>query len=136
MTSRGRKKLGRRARKELLYLGALLLLGVARLLPARALDAVSEFAGRCAFRLLGRERRKTLDNLAAAYGGAKGPAERRRIGRELFVNLGRNMAELALYHRLDAPRLRGLIRMEGREIVDRELARRGSSSPGTSGIGS
>lgn len=123
MTSRGRKKLGRRARKELLYLGALLLLGVARLLPARALYAVSEFAGRCAFRLLGRERRKTLDNLAAAYGGAKGPAERRRIGRELFVNLGRNMAELALYHRLDAPRLRGLIRMEGREIVDRELAK-------------
>lgn len=118
-----KKRVKHRLRKEFLYYGALFLLGIARLLPARALYAVFERGGACAWRLLRRERRKTLDNLAIAYGGEKSAAERERIGRELFVNLGRNMAELALYHRLDAERVKGFVRMEGKEIVDRELAK-------------
>ena len=115
------KKIKHKFRKELLYYCAIVVLFIARFIPSSILYAVLGFFGWCAYYLLGRERRKTLANLALAYGKEKSESERARIARALFVNLGRNMAELAIYPRLNEKSIHRLVRMEGREILDREL---------------
>jgi KDO2-lipid IV(A) lauroyltransferase len=116
------EKIKHKFRKDFLYYGAVALLAVARLLPARLLYALGTGGGWCAYHLLRRERRKTLANLALAYGEEKNAAERARIARGVFVNLGRNLMELALYSRLTEQNMHQLVSMEGKEIVDRALA--------------
>lgn len=115
------KKIKHKFRKELLYYCAVVLLAVSSIIPARLLFAIGTAGGWCAYYLLKRERRKTLANLALAYGGEKSAAERARLARAVFVNLGRNLSELALYPRLDDARFLQLVTMEGRNILDREL---------------
>lgn len=115
------KKIKHKFRKELLYYCAVGLLAVSRVIPARVLFAIGTACGWCAYYLLRRERLKTLDNLALAYGREKSAVERNRIARAVFVNLGRNLSELALYPRLDDERFLHLVTMEGREILDREF---------------
>lgn len=117
------KRVKHRFRKEFLYYCALMMLGIARLIPASALYAIGGFGGWCAYYMLARERRKALSNLELAYGKEKTAAERACIARGVFVNLGRNLTELALYPRLDARRVTQLITMEGREILDRARER-------------
>ncbi|MCX6338368.1 MAG: lysophospholipid acyltransferase family protein [Candidatus Aureabacteria bacterium] len=115
------EKVKHKFRKEFLYYCAVALLAVARVIPARVIFAIGTFGGWCAYYLLGRERRRTLANLALAYRQEKSAAERARIARAVFVNLGRNLSELALYPRLDDAQFRQLVTMEGKEIIDREL---------------
>jgi len=115
------EKVRHKFRKEFLYYCAVLLLAVARVIPARLIFAIGTFGGWCAYYLLRRERRRTLANLALAYGQVKSAAERTRIARAVFVNLGRNLSEMALYPRLDDEQFRQLVTMEGKEIIDREL---------------
>ena len=114
------RKVRHRFRKDLLYYAAVGLLAAARVVPARLLFALFSGAGWCAYHLLRRERRKALDNLAAAFGGEMTAAERARIARGVFVNQGKTMAELALSPRMDSAALHRLVSMEGREIIDRE----------------
>ena len=114
------RKVRHRFRKDLLYYAAVGLLAPARVVPARLLFALFSGAGWCAYHLLRRERRKALDNLAAAFGGEMTAAERARIARGVFVNQGKTMAELALSPRMDSAALHRLVSMEGREIIDRE----------------
>lgn len=114
------KKVKHRFRKEFLYYAAVALLEGSRLIPARLLYLFCAGGGWCAYYLLARERRKTLANLALAYGGEKSDRERARIARAVFANMGRTVAELALSPRIDTARLHELVTMEGKEIVDRE----------------
>ncbi|MDD5556510.1 MAG: lysophospholipid acyltransferase family protein [bacterium] len=116
------KRVRHKFRKEFLYWCAVALLAGSRLIPGRALYALGTAGGWCAYHLLRRERRKTLANLELALGRELGGAERRRLARAVFVNLGRNVTELALYSRLTNENIHGLVRIEGREIVDRALA--------------
>jgi len=115
------EKVKHKIRKELLYYCAVVLLAVARVIPARAIFAIGTCGGWCAYYLLRRERRRALANLALAYGQEKSATERIRIARAVFVNLGRNLSELALYPRLDDAHFSRLVTMEGRETIDREL---------------
>jgi len=117
------KKVKHRLRKELLYYAALAVLAGARLVPFPLLYYTGACLGWCSYYVLRRERRKTLANLELALGKEKPPGERRRIAREVFVNLGRNMVELAFYPRIDGDNIGAFVKMEGREIVDRELGK-------------
>jgi len=118
-----KKKIKHRFRKELLYYAAVALLAIARFIPLSLLFAIGTGCGWCSYYILRRERRKTLANLELAFGGEKSAAERRRIARAVFVNLGRNTAELGMYPRLDDTRFQEIVTMTGREIVDRELGK-------------
>ncbi|MCX6358128.1 MAG: hypothetical protein NT045_09720 [Candidatus Aureabacteria bacterium] len=108
-----------RFRKEFLYYSAVAILGIARFIPLAVLYGMGTFGGWCAYYLLARERRKTLEHLALAYGDENNASERAVIARAVFMNLGRNLAEIAFYPRLDPERVRGFISMEGREILER-----------------
>ncbi len=118
-----KKKIKHRLRKELLYYCAVIVLALARLVPATLLFWLGSFGGWCAYYLLRRERRKTLANLKVAYGREKCDEERARIARAVFVNLGRTMFELASYPRFNSRNIHRVVSMEGKEIIDRELRR-------------
>jgi KDO2-lipid IV(A) lauroyltransferase len=117
----GKKRVKHKFRKDILYWGAVGLLFMTRLLPSRLLYALGATGGFCAYYILRRERRKTVAHLAYAYGTEKGRAELKRIARTVFVNLGCNLAELALYPRLNDRNIHRIVSMEGKEILDREF---------------
>ena len=116
------EKVKHKFRKDFLYYCAVALLSLARLVPARALFALGTAGGWCAYYFLGRERRRALAHLELALGDQKSAAERGRIAREAFVNLGRNLSELALYPRLTDDNIHQLVSMEGREVLERARA--------------
>jgi KDO2-lipid IV(A) lauroyltransferase len=115
------RKIKHKFRKEFLYYCAVVMLAISRIIPMRLLFAIGTAGGWCAYYLLKRERRKTLANIELAYGGEKSAKERARLARAVFINLGRNVSELALYPRLDDASFRRFVAMEGQEILDREL---------------
>jgi KDO2-lipid IV(A) lauroyltransferase len=117
------KKINHRLRKEFLYYCAIVILSIARLVPLRLLFGLGTIGGFCAYYILRRERRKTLSNLALAYGNKKSKRERARIARAVFINLGRNLTELANYPKLNRKNIHLFVTMEGRDIVDRVLAK-------------
>ncbi|MBI4917885.1 MAG: lysophospholipid acyltransferase family protein [Acidobacteria bacterium] len=91
----------------------LAVLGVVSLLPGRARLAFGRALGRLAFRVLPRQRRTALDNLALAYPEADS-AWRRSVAEGAFAHLGRLLVEVLTMRRV-GPRLAERLRIEGRE---------------------
>lgn len=92
-------------------------------MPFRLAVKLGGLLGRFAFDIVRIRRRVTLDNLAAAFGERYTEAERRGIGRRSYVNFAKSMVEFASLDRLDAGRLREIVRLEGREHLDGSLER-------------
>jgi KDO2-lipid IV(A) lauroyltransferase len=86
--------LRKRLRRELRVRALLFFLPVLSRLPLRVAVALGAAFGFLAWYLVPKERRLALEHLAIAFPQASG-AERRRIGRASFVNLGRSALELA-----------------------------------------
>jgi KDO2-lipid IV(A) lauroyltransferase len=74
------------------------------------------------FRVLKKERQKTIRNLTAAFGGCKPPAEIEAIARKVFVNLSKNLIDWILLDRMSEDTLKGLVDIEGREKIERVLS--------------
>jgi KDO2-lipid IV(A) lauroyltransferase len=67
---------------------------VLRFLPWRLVVAAGALLGAGAYVFQVRRRRRALANLTMALGDTKDPAELRRLARGLFLNIGRNLAEI------------------------------------------
>ena len=96
------------------YLVARTIFGLLAAMPRRAAVGLGIGVGRIGFRLLGRLRRVALRNLAIAY-PEMSDAERQRVARGTFENLGRVLGEMS--------QLRGASREQIAGIVDFELSR-------------
>jgi KDO2-lipid IV(A) lauroyltransferase len=116
------KRLG----NDLVYAGVRLLLALGRALPYRAAVALGAALGGLGFVLARRDRRRALSNLEYALPDWSA-AERRRVARRAFANLGRSAAEavrmrdtLALAHVTFSPASRvalGAALAQGRGVV-------------------
>jgi KDO2-lipid IV(A) lauroyltransferase len=102
--------------------GVKLLTWLPLLLPYRWSIKAGGSVGAFAFDVVRIRRRVTLDNLKRAFGDTIGEAGRVRIGRRSYVNFAKSMVELASLRRLNAEKLRDLVRMHGREHLDAALA--------------
>ena len=91
------------------------------LLPLRLAVKLGGALGVVAFDIVRIRRRVTIDNIAAAFGNRYTESERRRIGRRSYINFAKSMIEFASLDRLDAARLRRIVRIEGREHLDAAL---------------
>jgi Kdo2-lipid IVA lauroyltransferase/acyltransferase len=101
-------------REALEFAFAWTLLSVFRLLPRRGALAAGAGVGALAWHLLPRLRRAGLRNLEMVFPDL--PAvERERILRNLYRNLGRQLAEFCQMSRYTAENTRGLARYEGLE---------------------
>lgn len=93
------------------------LLALARWLPRPALHAVGRTLGELAYRLDRKHTRVAVQNLAAAFGDALTPADRRRIARACWRHYGLITADAAAFPRLRAEDVGTRVRYEGLEAV-------------------
>ena len=90
------KKIRKNIKYALLVAAIKMLLVVIRVLPRKATMSLFGNLGALAFRLLKKERIKTISNLTIAYGEAKSSAEIAGMAKEVWVNLGKSGAEFAI----------------------------------------
>ncbi len=100
----------------------LALLRLVTLLPYRAQMGVGRLLGRLIYILTGSRKRIVDINLARCFPDLS-PAERNRIKRACYRNIGISLIEMAICWWWPAERLRGLVEIEGRQHVDEALAR-------------
>ncbi|MBI4343865.1 MAG: LPS export ABC transporter periplasmic protein LptC [Candidatus Omnitrophica bacterium] len=110
-------------RRRFMYWGFLGLQAVARLLPVGAAQACGRWLGRVAWLLLRREAARTEQHLAYAFGEALSAPQRRRIARQVFVNLGQTAMEWLLLPRLSPQAIQRLVTAEGIEHLRQAIAK-------------
>ena len=117
------RPLRKRIKNWLLFQIIRALIGLVRLLPRRT--AIKSFArlGALAFRLLRKEREKTLRHLHMAFGAQRSAAEIFSLGQSTFRALGRNAAEAMRLPQLRREGLDKIVRFVGREHLDQALRR-------------
>ena len=105
-----------------MYLGFRGLRALARSLPLAAARAFGRTLGGCAYRCLGLQRRLTEEHLRLALGEGVSAAERSRIARRVFANLGQTFMEWLHLSAVSAQALQALIACDGLEHVRHALA--------------
>ena len=73
------------------------------------------------FYLVRSERKKTIKHLTQVYQNSKTPKKINRMGKEVFLNLGRNMADAFGLARLNNKNIDRYIEIQGCEILDAAL---------------
>ncbi len=101
-----------------------LLVGLASVLPRRALLAIGSAAGAAGYLLDARHRAVALENVRAAYGDALDARERRRIVRRAWGHFGRITLDALTFPRWSAADVGGTVTVAGLENL-REAHRRG-----------
>src|SRR3990167_7470996 len=110
-------------RRRLMFLGFHGLRGLIGLLPARLAGALGAAVGWLAYSLLRGQRRLTLQHLAYGFGEAMPEAERRRVARRVFTNLGRNALEWLQLPRRSLDDIQRQVTAQGVEHVRDALAK-------------
>ena len=114
------RRLTKRGRRRLIYMGLSVALPLLRLLPWEAGRALGRFAGSLGFRLARRERDLALDQLRSAFAEKMSRAERERVCRRMFRNVGEGAMEMMLLPKKFGP---ALVRMVDGEDCRRNLNR-------------
>jgi KDO2-lipid IV(A) lauroyltransferase len=99
----------------------LLTFWVARL-PRGAALKFCAYLGRLAFWVVGHARRVTQENLSRVFGWPLGDPRLTEMAREVFINAGKNLADLMRMHRMNRSHIDGLIRIKGQHHVDQAMA--------------
>jgi KDO2-lipid IV(A) lauroyltransferase len=97
------KEIRKSIKYSLLIILIKLLLVVIKFLPRKVTMNFFGSLGALTFRLMKKERMKTINNLTTAYGTEKNQAEIYEMAREVFVNLGKSGAEFATKMGEDTP---------------------------------
>ena len=90
------KKLRKSIKYSLILLLIQAILIIVKILPWKWTSIFCAQLGTWSFYLLKKERQKTIRNLTIAYDDEKQPEEIEKMAREVFTNLGRAAAELAI----------------------------------------
>jgi KDO2-lipid IV(A) lauroyltransferase len=101
-----------------------LILGLLQIIPWSWSRVIFARMGWLAYYVLQKERQKTLKHLKIAFGQEKSDAEIKTLARNVFINLGRSFAELAVKLRIhDKERFFKNIKVTGKEHLDNALER-------------
>ncbi|MFH1189610.1 MAG: lysophospholipid acyltransferase family protein [Candidatus Omnitrophota bacterium] len=107
-------------RRYYLYYWGRCLAFVLYLLPAGSALAIGSLLGRIGFRLLGKYRNLTIDNLRSAFPGKSG-SEIRRLAAKVFENLGKTAVEFINFPKIDKSNIDRFVRIENVGILEGEL---------------
>jgi KDO2-lipid IV(A) lauroyltransferase len=91
-------------------------------LPRGAALKFCGFLGRLAYWIVADARRMTAKNLSRTFGWPEGHPRLARMTRGVFINAGKNVADLALIPRLNEVNIDRLIRVKGRHHLDLAMA--------------
>jgi KDO2-lipid IV(A) lauroyltransferase len=119
---------GKRLKRSVKYAAIIglikFILFTVKIMPSRWTSYLCARLGILAFHLVKKERQKTINNLTIAYGEEKTQTEIYRMARDVFYNLGRGAAELAV--KLNTNTEKAYFRnveVIGREHADNAVAR-------------
>ncbi|MBI4368269.1 MAG: lysophospholipid acyltransferase family protein [Candidatus Omnitrophica bacterium] len=108
-----------------LYFGLVLIQRIAAILPREVNYAIATALGTSAYKLLRKERAKTMRHLREAFGPDQSEEAINRIGRGAFVNLSKTAIDVLAFPRFGRKRFERLVHLEGStEKLDRVLARK------------
>ncbi|MBZ5638018.1 MAG: lysophospholipid acyltransferase family protein [Acidobacteriia bacterium] len=99
------------------------IVGIARVVPRRALAAVGSGAGRLAYAIDRTHRRIALENLRTILGASLPEGEVRRIAKACWRHFGRILFEALAFPRLSAESVGAAVRYEGLEHIRAAYAR-------------
>ncbi|MEW5794938.1 MAG: lysophospholipid acyltransferase family protein [Candidatus Zixiibacteriota bacterium] len=101
-------------------------------LPRRSAITLGGWLGLAAWGLAPRDQHRAVRHLTLVYGGQLTHRQKLQIGRDFFVNSGRNMADVLRFRRHFGTELRALVQVEGLEYFDIAY-RRGKGVIGVTG---
>lgn len=125
-------KLPKKLKHELVYQLTRLLIAFVNILPRRMALFFGSSLGITAWSLSGRERHKIGHHLSLAYGDRLSMTEKHNIGREFFINTGKNLIDLIRFERHFEKEIKDLVEIDGLEHFD-SAYRRGRGVIGISG---
>ncbi len=102
--------------------GIFLLRGAVSLVPVRVASLLGATLGQLLFSVLRFRRRRTLANLALAFGEPEQPGERRRLAARCYRHFGAMIAEFLCEPRLAGRDLTPYLELENRARLDEALA--------------
>ncbi|OQX95084.1 hypothetical protein B6I21_07255 [candidate division KSB1 bacterium 4572_119] len=115
------KKLKKRIKNWFIYIavkgGIYWMLSVQRVTAMKFLKSMSTLG----FYLVKSERKKTLRNLHKVYGTEKTEKEIYRMGKDVFANLGRNMADAFTIPRFNRENIDNYVKVKGLEHLKKGL---------------
>lgn len=91
----------RKPYRFVLYLGVRAAAWVITVLPRELALFLAQQGARLGYRLVGRQRKKTLENLRQAYGSQKTPAEIEALAKRVFENFALTGVELLQFKKLN-----------------------------------
>ncbi len=118
------KKLRKSIKYSLILAGIRIVLFKVRIVPWKWTSYFCAQLGQMAFYFLKKERAKAINNLTIAYGAEKSNSEIRAMAREVFMNLGRSAAELAIKLNINDPeKYFSNVEVIGKEHAEKAYAR-------------
>jgi len=110
-------------RRYFLYYLARVMVFLFSLIPVKAALAIASGLGACAFYILPRYRKLTIDNLKSAFGSEKSQAEIEGVALGVFKNLGKNAVELVNLPKFNKARMDTFVRFRNRDRLDKAYER-------------
>ncbi len=115
------KKIRRKITYSTLYFLAILVEKIAVFLPESLVFFVCETISFSYYILVKKERKKVVLHLTQAFSDEYSEKEIKELAKKVFINLGRNIAELFLMKTFDKAKLTERLSCEGHEIIDENL---------------
>jgi len=113
----------KRLRHLYVYLALKILSTIVSTVSRSTATGVGSFAGLLIYLAIPRQSKRALENLKTAYGSSKDAAELRRMVRRVFIQLGRNLADVLRLPLVRKDNLDSLVSVRGLERLDKAMAR-------------
>lgn len=108
-------RLGKRIKRQIVWSIARSFDRMLNRLPRRMAVAIGGWIGLFAWTILPKDRHKIDRHLTLAYKDELSESERRAIGKQFFINSGKNLADLVRFKRHYQDQIKPLVRVEGIE---------------------
>ncbi len=108
------------------------IVGLFNVIPRGLAIFVGAVFGYTAYLLLKKDRIKAERHLGLVYGERISASERKSIAKNLFINFGKNLAEVVRFKKYYLSQIQPLVDIEGREYFD-EVYNRGKGVIGVTG---
>ncbi len=125
-------KLTKRFKRSFVYQLARNLTSISNFLPRSGAVYIGAVVGLLGWNIIGKDRHQVNRHLKLAYGESMTFRERQLLGRNLYINLGKNLADVVRFRDHFKSELLGLITCEGAEHL-KEAHQRGYGVFGVTG---
>lgn len=112
-------KLPQKIRRTLVFGLAKFLYSFFNIVPRKLALFVGSWAGLAAWKIITKDQRLMFRHLTLCYDGSMSPSQKVSLGQKVFINSGRNLADLVRVSRHYDDELKSVIQIKGIEHFDR-----------------